>query len=70
MDKYVWRLLTAMFLLMVAAVLAVFVFLFQGEAVMVGICLYGALICALCGIAKGLFVIIDYHREYQKESEE
>lgn len=69
MDK-IWRMLTAIFLLMVAAVLAVFVFLFDGAVLIVGICFYGALLCALLGIVKGLFVIIDYHREKKDEPQE
>ena len=67
MEKYIWRLLTAMFLLMVAAVLGVFAFVFQGATVLLGICVYGALFCALVGVAKGLAVIIDYHRENKEE---
>ncbi len=68
MEKYIWRLLTAMFLLLVSAVLGVFAFLFQGAAFMLGVCFYGAILCALLGITKGLLVIIDYHRN-QKEEE-
>ena len=65
MEKYIWRLLTAIFLLLVAAVLAVFAFLFQGISVMVGLCFYGAVFCALIGVTKGLLVMIDYHRAHQ-----
>lgn len=67
MEKYIWRLLTAMFSLMIAAVLGIFAFVFQGAAVLLGICVYGALFCALIGIAKGLMVMIDYHRENKAE---
>ena len=67
MEDYIWRLLTAMFLLLVAAVLGVFAFLLQGAVVMLGICFYSAVFCALIGIAKGLFVMIDYHREHKNE---
>ena len=69
MENYIWRLLTAIFLLLLAAVLGVFTFLFQGAAVMLGICFYGAVLCALIGAAKGLLVIIDYNRDH-KEPEE
>ena len=62
MDHYIWRLLTAMFLLLTAVVLGLFVFLFQGSAFMVGICFYGALVCGLIGLAKGVIVILDYHK--------
>ncbi len=62
MDHYIWRLLTAMFLLLTAAVLGLFVFLFEGSAFMVGICFYGALVCGLIGLAKGVIVILDYHK--------
>ena len=67
METYIWRLLTAMFLLLVAAVLGVFAFLLQGAAVMLGICFYGAVFCALIGIAKGLLVMIDYRRAHKEE---
>ena len=67
MEKYIWRLLTAMFLLLVAIALGVFAFLLQGVVFMVGLCFYGAVLCALIGIAKGFMVMIDYHREHQTE---
>ena len=67
MDHYIWRLLTAMFLLLTAAVLGLFVFLFEGATFMVGICFYGALICGLTGIGKGLIVISDYHKEHKEQ---
>ena len=70
MEDYIWRLLTAMFLLLVAAVLAIFAFLFQGAAVMLGVCFYGGILCALIGITKGLLVIIDYNRAHKAETEE
>lgn len=70
MEKYVWRLLTAMFLLLVAAVLAVFAFVFQGATLILGICVYGGMICALIGIARGLLVIMDYNRAHKEETEE
>ena len=67
MEKYIWRLLTAMFLLLVAIVLGLMVFLFQGVAVILGLCFYSAVFCALIGITKGICVIIDYHRDNKNE---
>ena len=67
MESYLWRLLTAMFLLLAAAVLALFVFLFEGSAAMVGICFYGALFCALIGLAKGVIVILEYQKEHKEQ---
>ena len=67
MEQYIWRLLTAMFLLLTAAVLGVFTFLFQGATVMLGICFYGAVFCALIGIAKGVIVISEYHKDHKEE---
>ena len=67
LEKYIWRLLTAIFMLLVAAVLGIFAFLFQGAALMLGICFYGAVFCALIGVAKGLLVMVDYHREHKEE---
>lgn len=68
MDHYIWRLLTAMFLLLTAAVLGLFVFLFEGSAFLMGICFYGALFLGLVGMAMGVIVLIDYHKEH-KDSE-
>ena len=56
-----------MFLLLTAAVLGLFVFLFEGATFMGGICFYGALICGLTGIGKGLIVISDYHKEHKEQ---
>ena len=66
MEKFIWRLLTAIFILMVAVVLGVMAFMFEGVSLMVGLCVYGALICALVGVIKGILVTIDYHREYKE----
>ena len=65
MDKDVWSLLTSMFLLLTAAVLCMFAFLFQGSAGLLGICFYGALFCALIGLAKGVIVILDHHKHQE-----
>ncbi|MBQ7001428.1 MAG: hypothetical protein IJN67_10360 [Oscillospiraceae bacterium] len=67
METYIWRLLTAMFLLLMAAVLAVFAFLLQDAVFMLGLCFYGAVLCALIGITKGFLVMIDYHRAHKDE---
>ena len=67
MEQYIWRLLTAMFLLLTAAVLGLFAFLFQGASVMVGICFYSAVFCALIGIAKGVIVISDCHKGHKDQ---
>ena len=67
MEIYIWRLLTAMFLLLTAAVLGVFVFLFQGASLMMGLCFYSALFCALFGLAKGIITIIDFHQEHKNQ---
>lgn len=67
MEKYIWRLLTAIFLLLAATVLGLFLFLFEGAAFMVGVCFYGALLCGLMGLAKGVIVILDYHKEHRDQ---
>ena len=67
MEYYIWRLLTSMFLLLSAAVLGVFVFLFEGASVMMGLCFYGALFCALFGLAKGIVTMIDFHQEHKDQ---
>ena len=54
MEKYIWRLLTAIFMLLVAAVPGIFAFLFQGAALMLGICFYGAVFCALIAYLSGV----------------
>ena len=70
MEKYIWRLLTSIFLLLVAAVLGLFVFFFEGAVFLLGICFYGSVFCGLLGIAKGLLVIIDYNREHKDDVKE
>ena len=65
MEKYLWRLLTALFLLLAAVVLGMMAVLFQGVSLIMGLCFYTAVGCGLLGITKGLLVIIDYHREYK-----
>ncbi len=69
MDK-LWRLATAMFSIVVACGLFVFLYLIDGgrfDSVLSGILGYACLFLILFGIAKGLLVIIDYHREHKDE---
>ena len=65
---YIWRLLTAIFLIVVAVALLVVAFVFGFNTVF-GVFVYVSLFCILFGIAKGLMVMIDYHRS-QKEMQE
>ena len=69
MEKYIWRLLTAMFLLMVAAVLSIFAFVFQGATVLLGMCAFiggtlrapltaGVLFVELTGQFINLFYVV------------
>lgn len=64
-DK-IWRLMTAMFLLLTAAALGIFVLIMQDDFFAV-IAFYAMLLLLPFGIAKGLMVIIDYHREHKDE---
>lgn len=68
MDK-IWRLLTAMFIMMVGAVSLIMAYILFVDTALAVVGVYAAFICIPWGIAKGLLVIIDYHRE-QKEKEE
>ena len=34
---------------------------------MMGLCFYGALFCALGGLAKGIITIIDFHQEHKNK---
>ena len=67
MEKYIWRMVKFLFVLMVALVLGLFVFLFQGSAFLMGICFYGALLLGLVGMAMGVIVLIDYHKEHKDQ---
>jgi len=66
MDK-LWRLMTAMFLLLIAVVFLLMAYILFSESALAGICVWISYICVLGGIAKGLFAIIDYHRENRDE---
>ncbi|MBQ8834950.1 MAG: hypothetical protein IJ001_08530 [Oscillospiraceae bacterium] len=71
MDK-IWRLLTAMFAIVVACGLFALAYMSSGgrfNDLLSGITFYVCLFCVLFGIAKGLMVIIDYHREHKDEDE-
>lgn len=69
MDK-IWRLMTAMFSVVSACGMFTVGFIFSGGRFnnTVSVLLaYGCLFCVLFGIAKGLLVMIDYHREHKDE---
>lgn len=68
MDK-IWQLLTAMFIMMVGAVSLLCAYILFANTAFAFVGVITAYICIPIGIAKGLLVIIDYHRE-QKEKEE
>lgn len=65
MDK-IWRLMTAIFILLSVIVLFLIGWIFSGgmfhNAFSVLIA-YAVIFCGPIGIAKGLLAIIDYHRE-------
>ena len=65
MDK-IWRLLVAVFFLLAALTLIVVAYIFQ-HTVLAVIGIYGGLILFLLGIGKGLFAMIDHHREEKAE---
>ena len=72
MDK-IWRLMTAMFTIIAACGLFTIAYVITGgmfndffSVIVAYFCLFGVPI----GIAKGLLVIIDYHREHKDEAEE
>lgn len=70
MEKYIWRLLTAIFMLATSFALFLIGWIFSGGLFnnMVSVLLaYAVLFLALIGITKGLLVIIDYHREHSDE---
>ncbi len=67
--EYIWRLLTAIFLIVVAVALLVVAYVLGLNTVFAAVFVYVSLFCILFGIAKGLMVMIDYHRS-QKEMQE
>ena len=72
MDK-IWRLMTAMFAIAVACGLFALAYMSSGgrfNDLFSEIVFYVCLFCILFGIVKGLFVIIDHHREHKDDSEE
>ncbi len=73
MDK-LWRLATSMFsIIMGCGLFAVAYILSDGRFnnVLSVLLVYGMLLCVLLGIAKGLLVIWDYHRQSKdKENKE
>lgn len=69
MDK-IWRLMTAMFCIVVAAGLFIVAYIFSGgmfNNTFAVILAYACLFCILIGITKGILVIVDYHRENKEE---
>ena len=72
MDK-IWRLLTAIFIIAAACGLFTMAYVISGgrfNDVFSVIVAYFCLFSVPTGIAKGLWVIIDYHREHKDEAEE
>ncbi len=67
MKHCVWRLLTAIFILLVALLLGLMSVLFQGVALMMGIGFYGMLILFPWGFIKGVLAILDYHKTVRRE---
>jgi hypothetical protein len=65
LDK-IWRLLTAIFILVAAIALIGIAFVFQNAMISV-IALYPALICVLWGLIKGIIVIVKHLDESAKE---
>ena len=72
MDK-IWRLLTAIFILLSVIVLFLIGWIFSGgnfnNLLSVLLC-YVVIFAGPIGITKGILVIIDYHREHQEKDEE
>ncbi len=67
MKRCVWRLLTAIFILLTALVLGLMALLCQGAPLLLGIGFYGMMICMPWGIIKGLLAIADYHKACKAE---
>ena len=65
LDK-IWRLLTAIFILVAAIALIGIAIVFQNAMISV-IALYPALICVLWGLIKGIIVIVKHLDESAKE---
>ena len=66
MDK-LWRLMTAVFILLMGLTALMVAYIFFNGSSMVGVVCWTALILIACGTGKGLFAIIDYHRENTDE---
>ncbi len=62
MKHCMWRLLTAIFILLIALLLGLMSVMFQGAPVLLGIGFYGMMICFPWGVIKGILAIIDYHK--------
>ena len=73
MEKYLWRLMTAIFMLAASVGLFLVGWIFSGgqfNNVPSALIAWAVLFLVLIAIAKGLLVIIDYNREHKDESEE
>ena len=66
---HIWRLLTAMFLMMIGAVSLLCAYILFANTALAAIGVIVAYICIPVGIAKGLFAIIDHHRENDEKEE-
>ncbi len=64
--EYLWRLATAIFLLMLGAVCGLLIVLFQ-ETVIAGICVYALLVLIPWGMIKGIVAIWAYHKNQKQE---
>ena len=67
MDK-IWRLMTAMFLLLIAIVSLLMAYILFANTALAAICVWVSFACTVWGIGKGLFAIIDYRREHNDEA--
>ena len=70
MEKYIWCLLTAIFMIAAAVGLFLIAWLFSGgrfNNAFAGLSAYVVLFLALTGITKGILVILDYHRVHKGE---
>lgn len=70
MEKYIWRMLTAIFMIAVAVGVFLLGFVFSGGRFnnpFSALSLYVMLFLLMIGIAKGILVVIDYHRAHKDE---
>ena len=67
MEK-IWRLLTAIFILCAMIAVLLLAYEFQNAVLSVA-AVYAAILLIPVGIAKGILVMIDYHKEKKDEDE-